>query len=139
VGDEDVASLAARAIALAERAAGTQEAIIVQQARNRRQIRLIAVSVAVDIVLSVTCVFLAVSQARVSHQIHVSQLTSCRIGDDFRAGQVRLWDHVIAVSKAPPGETAAAREARLAKLAAFRAYVRAEFRPVNCSRLYGKP
>jgi hypothetical protein len=138
-GFEDVAGLAARAIAIAEGAAETQKAIVAQQGKSRRNIRLIAVSVVLDVALSAGIGVLAVSQIHVSQQIHASQLQACGIGNDFRARQVRLWDHVLSVSKAPPGETAAERQVRLAKLAEFRSYVAAQFRPVNCTVLYGRP
>ena len=139
MGDSDVAALAARAIAIAEKAAETQKAIVAQQGRSKRNIRLIAVSVVLDVALSAGIGVLAVSQIHVSEQIHASQLQACGIGNDFRARQVRLWDHVLAISKAPPGETSAERAVRLAKLAAFRGYVAAQFRPVDCISLYGKP
>jgi len=94
-------------------------------------------SVILDVGLSVLTVRLYVGQAHVSDDIHASQLHACAIGNDFRAGQRQLWDHVIAVSTAPPGETAAQRQARLAKLAAFRLYIGRQFRPVKCKSLYG--
>jgi hypothetical protein len=135
---DDVAGLAAQALSIARQATETQEKIVIQQGKSRRNIRLIAVSVALDVALSVSLIFLAVGQASVSDQIHRSQVTACGIGNGNRAAQIRLWDHVIAISKAPPGETAAQRTARLAKLAAFRAYVRTTFHPVDCTALYGK-
>jgi hypothetical protein len=133
-----VAGLASRAIRIAEKAAETQQAIVRQQARSKRTLRWLFVSVAVDLALSAAMVTLGISQAHVSAQIHRSQLNACAIGNDFRAGQVRLWDHVLAVSQAPGGETAAERKARLAKLARFRAYVAAQFKPVDCAKLYGQ-
>ncbi len=101
---------------------------------------------ALDITLSVITVAVLFNQAHVEGQLHQqqavirqSQLRACGIGNDFRAGQRQLWNHVIAVSSAPPGETRAEREARLAKLAAFRAYIGRQFRAVSCTALYGKP
>ncbi len=88
---EAVAALAARAIAIAEQAAQTQGAIVRQQGRSKRTIRLLAVSVAFDIALSVALIFLAVSQRSVSDQIHSSQVTACGIGNSSRVAQVQLW------------------------------------------------
>jgi hypothetical protein len=138
VDSAEMAALATRAIKTAEEVSGTQASIVKQQARNKRTLRWLFASVAVDLALSIAMVTLAIAQAHVSAQIHQSQLNACAIGNDFRAGQVRLWDHVIAVSSAPRGETAAERKARLAKLTAFRSYVAAHFRPVDCRSLYGK-
>jgi hypothetical protein len=138
VDSAEMATLANRAVAIAEQVAGTQASIVRQQARNKRTLRWLFASVAVDLALSVAMVTLAVAQAHVSAQIHRTQLSACAIGNDFRAGQIRLWDHVIAVSSPPPHETAAERKTRLAKVAGFRRYVAAHFRPVNCDSLYGK-
>jgi hypothetical protein len=144
VDSAEMAALANRAIETAEKVSDTQASIVRQQARSRRTLRWLFASVAVDLALSVAMVSLAIAQAhvsaaqaRVSAQIHQSQLNACAIGNDFRAGQVRLWDHVIAVSSAPPHETAAERKARLAKVARFRTYVAGHFRPVDCKSLYG--
>jgi len=136
VDSAEMATLANRAVAIAEQVAGTQASIVRQQARSKRTLRWLFASVAVDLALSVAMVTLAVAQAHVSAQIHRTQLSACAIGNEFRAGQIRLWDHVIAVSSPPPRETPAERKARLAKLAAFRAYVAAHFKPVNCKSLY---
>ena len=135
---DDIGALAARAIAIAEKAASTQDAIVAQQRKSKRTVRLLAVSVILDIMLSVATITLAVNQQNVSRAIHDSQLAACAIGNETRAAQVQLWDHVIGISRPPPGETGAERKARLARLAALRAYVRNTFRQINCAALYGK-
>ncbi len=96
----------------------------------------LALSVVLDVGLTVITGAVLIHEAHTSQAIHRSQVEACGIGNGFRAGQRRLWDHVIAVSQAPPGETRAQREARLAKLAAFRAYIGRQFRPVDCQKLY---
>ena len=96
----------------------------------------LALSVVLDVGLTVITGAVLIHEAHTSQAIHRSQLEACAIGNGFRAGQRQLWDHVIAVSAAPPGETRAEREARLARLAAFRVYIGRQFRPVNCGRLY---
>ena len=133
--EPDVAALAARAISIAEETTKTQTEIVRQQAKSKRTIRLLAVSVLFDVTLSLFCVFLAVSQHNTTNAIHQSQLTACGIGNQARLGQITLWSHVIDVSAAPAHETPAARAARLARLAAFKAYIGRQFRPVNCARL----
>ena len=145
MADQDVAALADRAIGIAEKAqetqgeiVRTQRRIVAQQGRQRHFAYALAVSLVVDIALSVFLIRLDVGQVHVSQAIRRSQFAGCAIGNEFRAGQVRLWDHVIVVSAVPPHETAAQREKRLARLESFRAYVAAQFRPVNCARLYGR-
>lgn len=141
----DIAELAERAIALAEQTAGTQAEIVRQQAENTgtvatlRKVTIgLAVSLAVDITLTVVVLFLTGHQADLTHAIHKSQLASCAIGNDFRARQAQVWEHVLAVSTPPANETPAERTARLAKVDAFRVYVARQFHPVDCTALYGK-
>src|SRR5258707_4035398 len=96
----------------------------------------LALSVVLDIGLTVITGAVLIHEAHTSQAIHRSQVEACRIGNGFRAGQLRLWDHVIAVSTAPPGETRPQRAVRLAELAAFRAYIGRQFHPVDCQKLY---
>ena len=109
-----------QAIDVAKAVSDTQEKIVARQAKDRRNNRILAASLLFDLLITG-------GLALNGHQ-------TCVQGNQFRAGQVRLWDHIIAVSKAPPGETAAARAARLATLAAFRSYIAGQFRPVDCAR-----
>ncbi len=104
--------------------------------QTRRISWFLGVSLAFDIGLSVVTGAVLIHEAHNSQAIRRSQLQACAIGNGFRAGQRQLWDHVIAVSAAPPGETRAQREARLAKLAAFRVYIGRQFHPVDCVKLY---
>jgi hypothetical protein len=128
----DVAALAGRAIQIAEKAAATQktivetqEKIVSQQAHARSTSRKLVRVIVADVIISVLLLGLAVVQAREAQQF-------CQQRNAGRATQVQLWDHILAVEKAAPGETAAEREARLAKLAGFRVYVAKHFMPVSC-------
>ena len=145
MAEPDVAALAGRAIAIAEQTAETQRkivtaqtAIVTTQRRIRRFARWLAVSVAVDIVLSVSLIFVVGHQVSLTHSIHNSQLAACGIGNRFRVSEAQVWEHFIATSVAPPGETPAQRAARLARLADARTYIRAHYQPVNCTALYGE-
>lgn len=137
--------LAERAIALAEQTAATQAtivknqtAILDAQAKAKKHARLLAVSLAVDMILTVGAFLLAGHQAGITDAIHQSQLQACAIGNDFRARQAQVLDHFIGQSTAPPGETPAQRTVRLARLADARAYVARAYHPVDCTALYGK-
>ena len=72
-------------------------------------------------------------QGEVKSRASVVQL--CETGNGFRAQQVTLWEHIIAISAPPPRETPAQHRARAALLASFRQYVRQVFAARDCSRL----
>ena len=61
----------------------------------------------------------------------------CETGNDFRAQQVTLWSHIIAISAPPPKETAAQHRQRVALIASFQRYVRQVFATRDCSKLPG--
>jgi hypothetical protein len=60
----------------------------------------------------------------------------CRAGNEFRAQQVGLWDHIVTISQPPPHETRAAERKRLATIRAFVAYVHRVFAPRDCARRF---
>jgi hypothetical protein len=142
-GDGDAAGDASEALSIAKELRELIKAILekltdaVKYGRRTRLMSwLLAASVVLDVGLSVLTVHLYIGQAQVSRDIHRSQVRACAIGNDFRTRQRQLWDHVIAVSVPPPGETAAQRHVRLARLAAFRVYIGRQFHPVDCAALY---
>lgn len=57
----------------------------------------------------------------------------CEAGNQSRAQQVTLWEHLVAVAQPPPHETPAQERQRLATARAFIAYVHKVFAPRNCS------
>jgi hypothetical protein len=107
-------------------------------------------SVILDVGLSAVTVAVIVHQVHASRQqqqtsrqlaatiraVHLSQLRACAIGNSGRAGQIRLWDHLLATSPPPQGETAAERAQRQETITAFRLYVHRQFAPVRCKALY---
>jgi hypothetical protein len=150
MAEQDIAALAERAIRIAEQVAGTQAAIVAQQARSKRTVRWLIVSVALDVTLSVAVLLLSFHQGGIQRQLHAtqgaqaalirqqheSQLAGCAQANTFRAGQLTVWHHVISISTAPPHETAAQKAARLARLAEFRVFVGRQYRQISCTRLY---
>ncbi len=144
MAEPDLAELATRAIAIAEQTAATQArivraqaAIVVTQHKIKLFSRWLAGSLALDIALSVTLFFVVGHQVSLTHSIHESQLAACAIGNQFRRSQQQVWDHFIATSTVPPGETAQERALRLARLADARTYIAGHFQAVNCTALYG--
>lgn len=138
--EQDVTSVVAlleRAVTIAEQATHTQAEIVKTQRRDRRTKRLLIISVSLDIALSIATGLLGLSQVSASNAIRQSQLNGCAIGNTLRANQIHLWDHVFALST-PDHETEAQRKKRLATEATFGAYIRSQFAPVDCTKLYGR-
>ena len=59
----------------------------------------------------------------------------CQAGNEFRAQQVVLWEHLVAISKPPPRETVQARTARIRTARSFLAYIHQVFAPRRCASL----
>jgi hypothetical protein len=76
----------------------------------------------------------AAEQAAARSTASVVQL--CQLGNESRAQQVILWDHVITISRVPPHETAAEKRKRLATVRAFVAYVHRVFKARDCARTF---
>lgn len=74
-------------------------------------------------------------QGEVSSRASVTQL--CQLGNESRAQQLSLWQHIIAISAPPAGQTPAQRAQRQAVIGGFLAYVRQAFAPRDCNNLHG--
>lgn len=61
----------------------------------------------------------------------------CEATNVTRAAQISLWEHLVVISKPPPGETVQARTQRVKTTQAFLAYIRRVFAPRNCAALKG--
>lgn len=70
-------------------------------------------------------------QGEVATRATITQL--CETGNEFRADQVTLWNHLVVISAPPPHETAAQKAARAKTVRAFLAYVRKVFAPRDCT------
>jgi hypothetical protein len=68
--------------------------------------------------------------------VHTSNLVACRAGNQSRAQQIALWDHVAAISTPPPHSTQAQIQKNKRVIAAFLAYVGRVFAPRDCQALY---
>lgn len=114
--------------------------------RSRQVIIALAVSFALDVILTVALGLTALSahgtaaaNDHLVQALHAAQLTSCASGNVFRADQDTIWRSFISLAVKPaPGESAA-QAARAARLAAqFLAYIATVNHPVNCTALYGR-
>jgi hypothetical protein len=77
--------------------------------------------------------YLSTSAVRGEVGSRASVVQLCRAGNESRAQQVTLWEHLVAISPPPPHQTARQRARRLAVTRAFLAYVRHVFMPRNCA------
>jgi hypothetical protein len=73
-------------------------------------------------------------QGEFANRATVLQL--CETSNGFRAQQVTLWTHLIAISPPPAHETAAQKQQRQATIRAFLRYIRQVFAPRDCAANY---
>lgn len=97
--------------------------------RTRKLIWGLAVSLALDITLSVIIAILSVSALSASSAVHRSQLAACAIANQTRVQQIQLWQFVITLSQQQP-------DANKAELRTFEAYLHKTFGSVDCRKLY---
>jgi hypothetical protein len=115
---------------------------------NRRFIAGLAISFALDIVLTIVVAVFAIqahdasSQAHVAAalaaQNHASALTFCRAANVSAAAQVRLTTYFVAITQPPPGAPGAQAVTTRARDAALLVYVRRSFAPRDCAQIYGQ-
>ena len=115
----------------------------------RRQLRLTIGSLIADVILTLATVvatmvaFIALNGAQRNQatiaELHAGNVSACQLGNQTRAAEVALWEHVAAISKPQPGESAAQRRRRAQVLAAFLTYVHKTFAPRDCAAIYRLP
>jgi hypothetical protein len=107
--------------------------------RNRHFIWGLAISLVLDVCLSIAIAVLAVTATEASHQASEAtslsnrtrdtQLVTCQAGNESRAAQVQLWTYVLdlaAQNPNPPPQQAQ-------RLAQFRTYLSTTFAPRDCT------
>jgi hypothetical protein len=77
--------------------------------------------------------WLSVRAVRGEFANRATVLQLCETSNDFRAQQITLWTHLIAISTPPPHETAAQKRQRQALIAEFLGFVRKVFAPRDCT------
>jgi hypothetical protein len=134
--------------ALTEALTGTREQVAALTAavrRSRRHIVALAVSLLLDVALTVVVAIFAVQAHSASDratradvsvtQLHASQVAGCQAGNQQRAEQIGLWEHIYSLAKSGKKLTAAQRRADNALIA----YIRKTFAAKNCAVLYRLP
>ena len=100
---------------------------------SRGAARAIVVLFILSFLLSGASWFLSVRAVQGEIRAKASVVQLCQSGNEFRAQQVTLWEHIIKVSTPPPHETAAQKQRRAMVVRQFTAYVHQVFAPRNCA------
>lgn len=121
-----------RSDALDERIAGSPDidALVRASKRNRRLITYLAISVGLDVLLSLglgALAWRANQLALQANSIEARAYATCVAANDARAGQVTLWDYVIDLPPTTPRTPAQQKEAD-----DFKVYVHHLFAPRKC-------
>lgn len=105
--------------------------------RNRHLIKVVAVSVVFDVVLSAGLGF-AVWRAQVASDRAAAAasatVVTCRSGNEARALQTQLWNFILALPPRPD-ETPDQRALREESVGKFKIYVANAFAPRDCDRI----
>lgn len=97
--------------------------------RTRRLAVGLAISFALDVVLTVVVTLLSLSALNQGNTLHASQLTACMYGNQARTQQITLWNEVLALSAQSPHANTQTDEA-------FKQFIAKTFAPVDCARIY---
>jgi len=101
--------------------------------RNRNYILALAVSLILDIALSIVVAFVAVTASEASNQAdqnHRTQVATCESANQSRAVTVNLWNYVLdAAAKNDPNPQ------KLKQINDFRAYMQNAYQQRDCSQV----
>lgn len=106
---------------------------------NRHLILVTFASIALDVILTVLLVFVygtAHSASEVATAEHSNLIASCEAGNQTRAEQVQLWDHLAQISTPPPRATKAQRARDAREIASLLRYIRHVFQSRPCQKVY---
>ena len=100
---------------------------VADASRNTRRLAIgLAVSLVLDVLLTITVTLLSLSALSQSAAQHQSQLASCAISNDSRTQQRALWGYLFNL----------AGGAKTSEQKQFLGYVNKTFSPINCAKLY---
>lgn len=129
MGTDDVVR---RSDELDEKIAGSADikALVLASRRNQRMIRLLAISLAFDVLLTLALAVVTVQTEMVVRQANSLQAqahATCLASNEARAGQVTLWHHLLDLPPAAPRTPEQQEQAD-----AFGRYVDHLFAPRQC-------
>jgi hypothetical protein len=119
---------------------------------RQRQSRILTIiltcSVTLDLALTIVLGFVVANlhdqQQQLRHQqaaTHQSQLTACNLGNQFRHGQLTVWEEFLHLATTNPTVklTPAQQHHQHELITQFQAFLHNQYREVNCAKLYPRP
>ena len=105
--------------------------------RNRRLIKITAVSLVIDVLMSLGLAYAVYRSQEASDRAEAAAsatVVTCRSSNEARALQTNLWNFILAL---PPGpdETPEQRAQRAETVGKFKVYIGDAFAPRDCDRL----
>jgi hypothetical protein len=101
--------------------------------QNRRLIKWIFISVALDILLTASLSFVFLRQQHNQNSILATSnfvTAGCKSGNDIRAAEIKLWNYVLSFPPATPRTPAQNQQ-----VADFKVFLDKTFAPRNCGTL----
>lgn len=102
--------------------------------RNRRMIWGLAVSLVLDIALSIVVAVVAVKASQtnsLAQQNRVASVATCVSGNQARAVSMQLWTYVLDISQKSPTTASPDKQKQIQD---FRAYMLAAYAPRDCAQ-----
>lgn len=116
--------------------------VTAREEKTRRLTWRTIIAVGIDIVLSMLLV-VVYAQSRDNSvtlsELHANSVNACHLGNETRAQEIMLWDHLASISHPSPGETKARQERDAKAVAGLLAYIKRTFAPRDCQALYRAP
>jgi hypothetical protein len=124
------AELAAAVSELNTNMAATVTGLAVVVKKDRRRVRWLAASVAVDVLLSMGFGYIALQTREAQHAAETNRsnaVITCEVANQTRASQVQLWTYVISLNGKPRTSV------EVEKLRKFEIYLGEVFAPRDCA------
>lgn len=117
--------------------------ILVRDAKKRRrQIIWLAISLMLDLWLTIGLAFLSIQARDTAIEVQKSNnslISNCKIGNEFRASEAGLWQHILSIQPVNQGQLTPEQEAQREKTVAdFQQYLKTTFAPRDCDNIIQK-
>lgn len=107
-------------------------------ARRRRQVIALTISLVLDILLTIGLAALSVQTSETANNAQRNQnsiVASCKAGNDFRATEAALWEHILAIQPVSTDLTPEQQAQRDKIVADFKTYLKTAFAPRDCDNI----
>lgn len=107
--------------------------------KRRRQIIALAISLMLDLWLTIGLAFLSIQARNTAIAVQNSKdsiVASCEAANEFRLTEAALWNHILAIEPVVERELTPEEQARQDKTVAdFRVFLETTFAPKDCSNV----